>query len=121
MLAERRRDRPQISEDESIALDGHTGFDGDGAGEHRSIVRECVEFAAFAAWIDAGRKILQQRRIEFASGETRVELFRIHARDSRAQTAGDHVARELWRFRIAGEKWKQRRQSAAGELLLAVL
>ena len=77
-----------------------------------------MEFAALAARIDRRREIGEQRRVEVAPGESRVEHLRIDAREPRLQAAGDHVARE--RRGVGAEQREDRRQPGAGQFLFAI-
>ena len=108
----------QIAPDEPLARDDLAGLDRRAAAEHRTGVDEGMELAVLAARIDAGRQVGEQRRVELAAGERRVEHARIDAGEPRAQAAGDHLAREP-RRRHAPQR-KQRRQPGAREPLFAI-
>ena len=66
-----------------------------------------MEFAAFAARIDPGGQFAQQRFVERAAGESRIELGGVDAAQPRAQAAVDHPPRE--RRGVAAEQREQRR------------
>jgi len=63
--------------------------------EHRTSVDARVELAPLAAGIDVGRKVAQQKTIEFSPGKRGIEAPRVDAGEPRAQTAIDHLLREL--------------------------
>jgi hypothetical protein len=54
-----------------------------------------VELAALTAGIDVGGQVAQQETIELSAGERGVEAPRVDACEPRAQTAIDHLLREL--------------------------
>src|SRR5271157_3092398 len=86
--------------------------------EHGTSVSKRVELAILSAWIGVRRQVRQQRLIELAPGEARIELFLIHAGDSGEQSAADHLLRQVARGYLPERK--QRFQPAAGQLALAV-
>src|ERR1700761_2663126 len=59
----------EIGIDEIVSLHGLAGYDGDGSREHRAGGDEGVELAALAAWVDGGRQVGEELRVEGASGE----------------------------------------------------
>ena len=89
-----------------VAEDGFAALQGQGAVKHRAGADAGVELAVFAAGIDSGGQVGEQRGIKFAAGESGVELLRIHAAQVGAQAAGDHVAGKL--RGVAAEQREQR-------------
>src|SRR5439155_15789142 len=75
-----------------------------------TLVGERVKLAVFAARVDAGGKITQQRAIELTSSERTVEMLRIDARQHRAQAAVDHFFSQSRRSeeRRVGKEWRMR-------------
>jgi diphthamide synthase (EF-2-diphthine--ammonia ligase) len=63
-----------------------------------------VEFATFAASIDASRQIGQQCRIEFATAESFGQLRGVDAAQRRAQSAFDHLVRQPGGVDRCGER-----------------
>jgi hypothetical protein len=72
--------RQQIGKHESLSFDDNAGLDRYRNTKHRPGVRERVKFAALAARIHRPGKITEQRGVEFAAGECRIERARVHAR-----------------------------------------
>ena len=65
-----------IREHEAVALDDLSGSDATWTLEHGIVVHEGVELPAFAARIGARGKVVDQPRVQFASGEGGVETNR---------------------------------------------
>src|SRR4030095_12441104 len=87
--------------------------------EHRSVECKRMEFAVFAAGIDALRQIRQQLPVEPAPRTRPIELTRIDAGEPRLQPALDHVAGEIG-GRLGLPDGKERRESRARQPVLAV-
>src|SRR4029077_10467238 len=107
-----------IREDEAVAVHHLAGPNLERPREHRAAVGERMELAALAAWIDRGGQVVEQRRIEVTTGKCLAEHARIDARQTRTQTACDHLTRQ--RRRVDAEQREDRRQPGAGEALFAV-
>src|SRR3954471_5048208 len=108
----------QVGEYESVALDDLASGDANRFAEHRAVPRKSMELAAFAAGVDAGRKVVKQRRIELARHEPAIDGARVHAGEARPETAGDHLARESRGIR--SEQREEWRESTADEFVLAI-
>src|SRR5207248_6047416 len=93
LLARRGRRSAHVRKDKPAAVDDLAGERRDRTIEHRTLVGERVKLAVFAARVDAGGEITQQRALQLTSSERTVEMLRIDARHHRAQAAGDHFFR----------------------------
>src|SRR4029450_10427019 len=86
--------------------------------EHRARVHARVELAALATGIDLCWQVAEQRPVEFAARKACIETPRVDAREARAQTAIDHLLRELIGRNPPDRE--ERLEPRAGELLLAI-
>src|SRR5205085_9772541 len=65
--------------------------------EHRSCIHARVKLATLAAWIDRFGQVAQQRAVEVAAAEARIDLSRVDARKSRPKAPIDHLLSEVQR------------------------
>src|SRR5882724_6350676 len=87
--------RQEVREHESVAIHDLSAPKEDGTAEHRSVVRERMKLAAFAARVDRRRDLLEKRGVVFPTSERRGELLRIDAGQSGAKAAIDHPTSQL--------------------------
>src|ERR1700730_6069328 len=66
--------------------------------KHRPRKCKGVKFPIFTTGVHAGRKFLEELRVEFPARESRVKLPRIDTGEIGAHTVRDHFARQPLRF-----------------------
>src|SRR6267154_3630948 len=88
----RRFRREQVAVNEGVALDHFSKHYRNRFAENRAVEDEGVEFAVFAAWIDAGGQVVKKRGIELATGEAAVEHFGVYTGRDGAETVSVEAA-----------------------------
>src|SRR6266566_1283029 len=91
---------------------------GNGRAEDWTVKNKSVKFAVFAAGIDAGRQIREERFIEFTPGEAAIENLGIHADGDGAESLGVEKTDEL--ARVALPDGKKCGHADARKVLLAI-
>src|SRR5260370_36360036 len=110
--------RQQVAEDEGIAPGDFAEGEVYGAREDGAVEGKGVEFAVFAAWIDARREIVEEGHIEFTAGEAWIEDPGIDTDDDGAKLRGMELADEF--TRVAFPDGKESLDRDSGEIFLAV-
>src|SRR5882757_2866806 len=82
----RRFRREQVAVNEGVALDHFSKHYRNRFAENGAVEDEGVEFAVFAAGIDAGGQVVKKRGVELATGEAAVEHFGVYTGCDGAET-----------------------------------
>lgn len=85
----------QITKDERVALDDFASANGNGRAENRAIENEGVEFAVFAARIDAGGELAEEFGSQFPARKGSVEFAGIDAGGEGAETVVQEAGSEF--------------------------
>ena len=84
-----------VGEDESVALDDLSAFDGYGVAEHGAVVDAGVELAILAAGVDVGWEFAEEIIVEVAACEFAREFFGVDADDAGFYSGCDHLVEEV--------------------------
>src|SRR5882757_229201 len=87
--------REQVAVNEGVALDHFSKHYRNWFAEDGAVEDEGVEFAVFAAGIDASGQVLKKRGIELATGEAAVEHFGVYTGRDSAETVSVEAAVEF--------------------------
>src|SRR5215213_1148010 len=110
--------RPQVSEDEAVALDDVAGRACDRDPEDWPVVDEGVELAVFPTGVDVGREFGEQALVVSTPGKGCTERARVDADDDGLEPEREEVAGEL--CRVTAPEWKEPVFAGGGKALLAV-
>src|SRR5262249_36012607 len=94
----------KVGENKAFALYNFPRCHRDRARKYGGVVDKRVELSVFAARVHGCGKIRKKSLVEIAAREAPVELARIGARHSGADTCADHFSREFMRRQIPQRK-----------------